>query len=67
MRKYFALFLFLACTISIYSADQVTVEFNGGISNTVLKKKMETNHKRFFKKGNRMIILNFGHFLLSER
>lgn len=33
----------------------------------VLRKKMETNHKKVFKKGNRMMILNFGHFLLSER
>lgn len=53
MRKYFALFLFLACTISIYSADQVTVEFNGGISNTVLKKKMELNAARLLTAINR--------------
>ena len=53
MRKYLTLLFFLICTISINSADQVTVEFNGGISNTVLKKKMELNAARLLTAINR--------------
>ena len=54
MRKLFSLILFLACTNSIYSqADYVTVNFNGGISNTMLKNKMERNASRLLTAINR--------------
>lgn len=42
MRKIFILLL-LACTSNINSADNVTVKFTDGISNTTIKNKMERN------------------------
>lgn len=54
MRKLFSLIMFLACTNSIYSqTDYVTVEFNGGISSTMLKNKMERNAARLLTAINR--------------
>lgn len=53
MRKLTTLFVFLVCTISIKSADYVTVEINSGISNTMLKRKMEHNAAQLLTAINR--------------